>query len=205
MAVAIEPDNAPESVTVTLSAAAVSQSEELAAAVSEDVARLGGERAQINAERGVVRSRIAEEERIKAEELAKQRAEAAERAAREAERQAQAERRAAALEPKAAQENPMLAAQILMPEYGFTGDGQWQCLKNLWMGESDWRWNAENPSSGAYGIPQSLPADKMASEGADWRTNPVTQIKWGLEYIRLAYGTPCGAWEFWQAQNPHWY
>ncbi|MGI8887650.1 MAG: hypothetical protein ACR2GB_01560 [Nocardioidaceae bacterium] len=58
-----------------------------------------------------------------------------------------------------------------------------------------------NSSSGAYGIPQSLPPAKMARAGADWRTNPATQIEWGLKYIDLSYGTPCGAWSFKQANN----
>lgn len=205
MAVAVDPSGEPETVTLTLSDTAVSQSAEITAMASQDMARLGVERADLNAERGVARSKIEAEENARAEAVAAERAEAQERAAREAERQAAADRRAAALELEAAQQDPMRAAQVLMPDHGFTGDGQWQCLYSLWMGESDWRWWAENPSSGAYGIPQSLPASKMASAGDDWKTNPVTQIQWGLEYIRLSYGTPCGAWEFWQAQNPHWY
>ena len=73
----------------------------------------------------------------------------------------------------------------------------------LWAGESGWRWNAENPSSGAYGIPQALPGSKMASAGADWQTNPATQIEWGLGYIRDVYGSPCGAWGFKQSHG--WY
>jgi hypothetical protein len=67
----------------------------------------------------------------------------------------------------------------------------------------EWDATAENPSSGAYGIPQALPGDKMASAGSDWATNPATQIRWGLGYIREVYGTPAGAWVFWQANN--WY
>lgn len=70
---------------------------------------------------------------------------------------------------------------------------EFQCLDTLWMRESNWNHLAMNPSSGAYGIPQSLPGSKMASHGADWRTNPATQIAWGLDYIRGRYGTPCGA------------
>ena len=70
---------------------------------------------------------------------------------------------------------------------------QYSCLVKLWERESNWRWNAENRSSGAYGIPQSLPASKMASAGADWRTNPDTQIRWGLGYISGRYGKPCSA------------
>ena len=68
--------------------------------------------------------------------------------------------------------------------------------------ESGWRYNAEN-ASGAYGIPQALPGSKMASAGPDWQTNPTTQIKWGLGYIKGRYGSPCQAWAAWQAQG--WY
>lgn len=77
--------------------------------------------------------------------------------------------------------------------YGWGAD-QLSCLVSLWEKESNWNSTAENPSSGAYGIPQSLPGNKMASAGSDWRTNPATQIKWGLGYIKDRYKTPCGAW-----------
>jgi uncharacterized protein YabE (DUF348 family) len=80
---------------------------------------------------------------------------------------------------------------------------QMGCLIELWNHESSWRVNAYNPS-GAYGIPQALPGDKMASAGADWRTNPATQIRWGLDYIASRYGDPCGAWSTWQAHGG-WY
>jgi len=82
---------------------------------------------------------------------------------------------------------------------------QFQCLERLWTGESNWNPHAENRSSGAYGIPQALPAEKMAAAGADWRDNAVTQVRWGLGYISSRYGTPCDAWAFWQSNNPHWY
>ena len=98
--------------------------------------------------------------------------------------------------PLAAPANPGSAeaiAQQLMPSYGFSVSGQYSCLYDLWMRESGWNVYAENPS-GAYGIPQSLPGDNMASVGADWRSNPATQIKWGLGYIQGRYGTPCSAW-----------
>lgn len=72
------------------------------------------------------------------------------------------------------------------------GEDQFSCLVTLWNRESGWRTNAANPS-GAYGIPQALPGAKMASAGADWQTNPATQIEWGLGYIAGRYGTPCGA------------
>lgn len=70
---------------------------------------------------------------------------------------------------------------------------QYSCLVTLWERESNWRVNATNSSSGAYGIPQALPGTKMASEGADWMTNPQTQINWGLKYISGRYGSACGA------------
>jgi hypothetical protein len=75
------------------------------------------------------------------------------------------------------------------------GSEQFDCLVALWNKESGWRVNAQNPSSGAYGIPQALPGNKMASAGADWQTNAATQISWGLGYISGRYGTPCGAWQ----------
>ena len=97
-----------------------------------------------------------------------------------------------------------LAAQI-----GWTG-AEWECLDQLWQHESGWNHLAENKSSGAYGIPQSLPASKMAVYGSDYRTNPVPQIRWGMDYIARRYGTPCAAWAWWQRTDPrpfpgHWY
>nr|WP_286170186.1 transglycosylase SLT domain-containing protein [Actinospica acidiphila] len=80
---------------------------------------------------------------------------------------------------------------------------QFQCFSNIVDHESSWNYQASNPSSGAYGLVQALPGSKMASAGADWQTNPATQIKWGLNYMDSRYGSPCGAWEFWQAN--HWY
>jgi hypothetical protein len=85
-------------------------------------------------------------------------------------------------------------------DQGFSKASQWPCLYDLWQQESGWNVYAENPS-GAYGIPQSLPGDKMASVGADWQTNPTTQIIWGLGYIKSVYGTPCGAWSHEEADG----
>lgn len=76
-------------------------------------------------------------------------------------------------------------------------------MEKLWTKESSWRWDAENASSGAYGIPQSLPGDKMASAGDDWKDNATTQIKWGLGYIKDRYGTPKAAWS--HSQSTGWY
>ncbi|CAN5195284.1 hypothetical protein BH09ACT5_BH09ACT5_05840 [soil metagenome] len=83
------------------------------------------------------------------------------------------------------------------------GDGEANCLLMLWNRESGWRTNAYNSWSGAYGIPQSLPGSKMAVMGADWRTNYVTQVNWGLAYIYSRYDTPCGAWA--HSEDVGWY
>jgi hypothetical protein len=88
---------------------------------------------------------------------------------------------------------PREMAQQLVAERGWKAV-QFTCLNKLWTRESGWDPHEENRSSGAYGIPQSLPGRKMASAGADWRDNPLTQIKWGLSYIADRYSTPCAAW-----------
>jgi hypothetical protein len=137
----------------------------------------------------------AKKKKAAAEQAEKAREKAAE-AAREKERQRVIDN---------AKDDPKAAARLLMVDQGWSSDAQYNCLVNLWTGESDWRWSAENASSGAYGIPQSLPARKMAQFGDDYRTNPLTQIKWGLWYIKMSYGNPCNAWSTWQARSPHWY
>ena len=98
--------------------------------------------------------------------------------------------------------DPRNIAQALAATYTWTGD-QWTCLDKLWNHESKYETTVRNPSSGAYGIPQALPASKMGSVGADWRTNPVTQIVWGLGYIQDRYGSPCGAWSYWLRHNSY--
>ncbi|MFG2135725.1 transglycosylase SLT domain-containing protein [Streptomyces sp. NPDC048650] len=80
---------------------------------------------------------------------------------------------------------------------------QFQCFSNIVDHESGWNYKATNASSGAYGLVQALPGSKMSSAGSDWQTNPATQIKWGLNYMNDRYGSPCGAWSFWQANS--WY
>ena len=83
-------------------------------------------------------------------------------------------------------------AYNIMASFGFNPSTYFGCLQDIWNRESGWRYDAEN-ASGAYGIPQALPGSKMASAGADWQTNPATQIKWGLGYIKAIYGNPCSA------------
>jgi len=93
-------------------------------------------------------------------------------------------------------------AQQMLSQYGWSAS-QFSCLQPLWALESGWSVTAENPSSGAYGIPQALPGSKMASAGSDWQTDAATQIRWGLTYIKGLYGSPCGAWAHEQADG--WY
>ncbi|MBW8796888.1 MAG: hypothetical protein JF597_25805 [Streptomyces sp.] len=96
-------------------------------------------------------------------------------------------------------------ARAMLPAFGWDPATQMPPLISLWNGESGWRWNALNPSSGAYGIPQSLPASKMASAGPDWRTNPATQIRWGMDYVHDRYGSPAHAYSTWLSRSPRWY
>jgi hypothetical protein len=101
--------------------------------------------------------------------------------------------------------NPGTAQSIaynMMSSFGFDPKTQFGCLDSIWSRESGWNYQAYN-ASGAFGIPQALPGSKMASAGSDWQTNPATQIRWGLGYIKSMYGTPCGAWSFWQSNG--WY
>jgi hypothetical protein len=91
-------------------------------------------------------------------------------------------------------------AYNLMAGFGFSPQTYFGCLVDIWNRESGWRYDAEN-ASGAYGIPQALPGSKMASAGADWQTDPATQIKWGLGYIKAIYGNPCSAWAFEEANG----
>lgn len=132
----------------------------------------------------------AEAERIAAENAAREAAEQQRRAA---------EALAAANTPDGAKS---VARQMAAERYGW-GEGQFSCLAKLWTKESGWNYQAYNKNGGATGIPQALPGSKMATAGADWRTNAATQIAWGLGYIDRAYGTPCAAWG--HSQSVNWY
>jgi hypothetical protein len=104
-----------------------------------------------------------------------------------------------AREPRGAK----LVAKALIAEKYQWGEGQYACLNKLWTKESHWNYKARNKVSGAHGIPQALPATKMEIVGTDWRTNPVTQISWGLKYINERYDTPCKAWG--KFKRSRWY
>ncbi len=132
----------------------------------------------------------AEAERVAAEKAAKEAAEKKRRAA-------------AALAAANTPEGAKAVARTMAAErYGW-GEGEFSCLAKLWTKESGWNYQAYNSNGGATGIPQALPGSKMATAGADWRTNAATQIAWGLGYIDRAYGSPCAAWGHSQAVN--WY
>ncbi|WP_030232843.1 MULTISPECIES: transglycosylase SLT domain-containing protein [unclassified Streptomyces] len=144
------------------------------------------------AETAIAKKKAAEEAAKKAAEEVKERAEAKE---------------AAASRSKDVSDFPVATsysiAQLQAMARQMVPAGQFQCFSNIVDHESDWNYKAVNPSSGAYGMFQALPGSKMSSAGADWRTNPATQIKWGLNYMNDRYGSPCDAWSFWQANN--WY
>ncbi|MFF0459846.1 aggregation-promoting factor C-terminal-like domain-containing protein [Streptomyces mexicanus] len=131
----------------------------------------------------------------------------AEKAAKEAkerkEREEAASRSATRDATSFAVQSSYTAAQIQAMARQMVPAGQFQCFSNIVNHESSWNYQAVNASSGAYGLFQALPAGKYASAGADWRTNPATQIKWGLNYMNSRYGSPCQAWSFWAAN--HWY
>lgn len=127
----------------------------------------------------------------KAEEEAKARKAAEEAASRSATRDASSFPQQASYTIAEVQE---MARQIVPAD-------QFQCFSNIVDHESSWNYQADNPTSDAYGLVQALPGSKMSSAGADWATNPATQIKWGLSYMNDRYDSPCGAWEFWQVNN----
>ncbi|WP_167147312.1 G5 domain-containing protein [Actinomyces sp. ZJ308] len=99
-------------------------------------------------------------------------------------------------------ESAKAIARSMMGGYGW-GDSEFSCLESLWTRESSWNYQAENASSGAYGIPQALPGTKMGEVADDWATNPTTQITWGLGYISGRYGSPCSAWA--HSESVGWY
>jgi hypothetical protein len=155
---------------------------------------------------GIGRIIAAQQADAQAAASARDAAAAAQAAAAEAARQQAAEAAARASRAQArvalASRDPRTIARLLVNERGW-GSAEFSCLDDLWSRESGWNVHDVNGSSGAYGIPQALPASKMALYGSDWRDNPVTQIRWGLYYIASRYGTPCNAWA--HSQDRNWY
>lgn len=165
--------------------------------------------AQASAADAAAKKSVEEAARIQAAKDAKSKKQAAE-AKLEKERQDKkdAAERASRSEIRSAstfaQQSSYTVAQVQAIARQIVPADQFQCFSNIVNVESSWNYRASNPSSGAYGLVQALPGSKMVSAGADWQTNPATQIKWGLSYMNGAkYHSPCGAWAFWQAN--HWY
>jgi hypothetical protein len=151
--------------------------------------------------------KAAAEAKRKAEQKAKAKAaaEAARKARAKAEKAAAAARHQRATHAAASRSfsgDPRSIARALLSSHGWSSS-QFSCLNSLWERESGWNYRAYNASSGAYGIPQALPGSKMGSVASDWRTNPATQIKWGLNYIADRYSSPCGAWA--HSESSGWY
>jgi hypothetical protein len=130
--------------------------------------------------------------------------EAAEKAAQEAKEREEAEAKASR---SSSADFPIQSSytidQIQAMARQMVPSDQFQCFSNIVDHESDWNYQAVNPSSGAYGLFQALPGSKMSSVGSDWQTNPATQIKWGLNYMNERYDSPCGAWDYWQANHSY--
>lgn len=152
------------------------------------------EAARIAAEEEAARKALEEEQRREAERKAQ---EEAERVARE-----EAMRNANPTGSQSVQALQEYAHSLVIGSYGWSED-DFVALVNLWNKESGWDVYCYNSYSGATGIPQALPGNKMASEGADWATNGETQIRWGLKYIQGRYGSPSGAWGHFLSHN--WY
>jgi hypothetical protein len=158
--------------------------------------------AQSDAADATARKTAEEDARKAAAKTAAVRKQAADEAAAAKAKAAAAKKAASAL--AATVKSSYTTAEVQALAQSIIGDSsQYQCFSNIVTRESGWNYTATNASSGAYGLVQALPGSKMASAGADWRTNPATQIKWGLNYMNSRYNSPCGAWSFWQAN--HWY
>ncbi len=175
----------------------ISDVSELVAPVNERVAGLRGSLEAAVAKKAAEEAAAAEAARVAAEKAAAEAAAAKQTAARST---SGGSANLAASGTSAAE--AQATARGMVAARGW-GDDQFSCLVSLWNKESGWNYLAYNKSSGATGIPQALPGSKMASAGADWQTNPATQISWGLGYISGRYGTPCGAWS--HSQSVGWY
>ncbi|CAL9569065.1 hypothetical protein SUDANB176_04801 [Streptomyces sp. enrichment culture] len=169
------------------------QAETMAIAADASAKKDAEEAARKAAAETAIAKKKAAEKAAEAEREAKEREEAEAKAARSATRDAS----------QIAVQSSYTIAEVQSIARQMVPADQFQCFSNIVDHESSWNYRATNPSSGAYGLVQALPGSKMASAGADWQTNPATQIKWGLNYMNDRYGSPCGAWSFWQAN--HWY
>ena len=188
--------------SVGASAATVQTSDQASASSSLQQAFIASKTRAIQAEhqQEVAAQKAAAAKAAEAAKAAKAKADAAKAAKARAAADAAVRKQAASVATPSG--SPRQIAQQMLSQYGWSSS-QFSCLNPLWMHESGWSVSAENPSSGAYGIPQALPGSQMATAGGDWHTNAATQIKWGLTYIQDRYGSPCGAWA--HEQSIGWY
>jgi pyruvate/2-oxoglutarate dehydrogenase complex dihydrolipoamide acyltransferase (E2) component len=178
-------------------AAARRQAERAARRARERAAALAARRAAEREAAAVAAERAAR--RAAAQQAEQQRQAEQQQAQQQQAQQQQADQQQQQPEPSG---SPQQIAMSMLGSYGWSSS-QFSCLNSLWNEESGWNVYATNPTSGAYGIPQALPASKMASAGPDWQTSAATQIKWGLSYIQETYGSPCAAWAHEEADG--WY
>ncbi|MER6255975.1 transglycosylase SLT domain-containing protein [Streptomyces sp. NPDC001584] len=180
------------------SASLTQQADAIAHAADADAKRSAEEAARVQA------AEDAKSKKAEAEKAEKEKAEAEAKLKKERDEKEQVASRSAARDAgDFAPQSSYTVAQVKAIAQQMVPAGQFQCFSNIINQESTWNYKAVNSSSGAYGLVQALPGSKMASAGADWRTNPATQIKWGLNYMEDRYGSPCGAWSFHQANG--WY
>ncbi|MER8094542.1 aggregation-promoting factor C-terminal-like domain-containing protein [Streptomyces goshikiensis] len=180
---------------VVQSASLTQQADAIAHAADADAKRSAEEAARVQA---------AEDAKVKKAEAQKAADEKAEKEKKEREEKEQVASRSATRDAGDFEvQGSYTVAQVKAMAQQMIPAGQFQCFSNIVNHESTWNYKAVNAGSGAYGLVQALPGSKMASAGADWRSNPATQIKWGLNYMNERYGSPCGAWSFWQANS--WY
>ncbi|MFI7237123.1 transglycosylase SLT domain-containing protein [Streptomyces cyaneofuscatus] len=181
--------------------ASLTQQADAQASAADSAAKKSAEEsARLQAAKDAKSKKAAAEAKAEAERQAAEKAKEAKEEKEEAERASRSSVRDAS---SFSAQGSYTVAQVQAMARQMVPADQFQCFSNIVNHESTWNYRATNPSSGAYGLMQALPGHKMSSAGADWQTNPATQIKWGLSYMDGRYGSPCGAWSFWQANN--WY
>ncbi|GAA3492389.1 transglycosylase SLT domain-containing protein [Streptomyces cremeus] len=185
-----------------VASAAVAQQADVQAAAADEAAKTQAEQ---SARLKAAADAKAKKEKADEAKAAKEKAEKAEKEAKEREQVEEVANRSSrdTGEVSFEQKSSYTVAEVKAMARQIVPAGQFQCFSNIVTRESTWNYQAQNPTSAAYGLVQSNPGSKMASVAPDWRTNPATQIKWGLNYMNVRYGSPCEAWSFWQ--NNHYY
>jgi len=177
--------------------ASLTQQADAQAAAADTAAQKSAEQAaRVQAARDATAKKKAADEQAAKEQQAKEEAAAKKRAESEAQNSPAGPSSSTVHGSYTVAEVQAMARQIVPAD-------QFQCFSNIVNQESSWNYQAVNASSGAYGLVQALPGSKMSTAGADWQTNPATQIKWGLNYMDSRYDSPCGAWSFHLANG--WY